>query len=181
MLELGNKLNTRCGSKQNETVTYKAFFAKHGMRHVSVDINGKDGAHPIDLRCQDLCLALDLHEEPKHYQIVTNIGTTEHVVDDQRQVWKNVWDCIAPGGWLISCTPLHPDWWWHGYWYPTLDFYQRLAADNHMAHAHLSVYGQHPRKCARFYAQKQTDAVFVMPPADTLVYNDPTKTRRIPG
>jgi hypothetical protein len=181
MLELGNKLNTRAGPNADLTITYKKFFQSQGVRHTSIDINGLDGALAIDLRCQDLPGELAKRNEYGLYDVVTNIGTTEHVVDNQRQVWKNVWDCIDEGGWLISCTPLAPDWWWHGYWYPTLEFYQRLAQDNGMAHAHLSVYGQHPRKCARFYAQKVRHSVFTMPPADALAYNDPTIRRRIPG
>lgn len=110
MLELGNK--------KNREHTYKAFFESRGFRHVSVDWNGEDGALRRDLR-EPLDLGV--------FDMVTNIGTTEHV-SDQTAVWRNVIE--ATGSVLVSTTPLPGDWGWHGDWYPTDGFYRELAALN---------------------------------------------------
>ncbi len=172
MLELGNKLNPKCGPDKNETVTYKAWFTGQGMQHVSVDINGEDGALPIDLR-RNLRDALAQRNQPTQYDIITNIGTTEHVRDSQTAVWANLWQCLKPGGWLVCCTPMPGDWWWHGEWYPTSAFYQQLATRNGMVAAWISQYGQPPRRCLCFRARKPVHGanVFTMPDMDTLVYN----------
>src|ERR1041384_5416258 len=74
MLELGNKV-TGAG------LVYKSVFEAMGIRHVSVDWNGKDGALPLDLR-QPLNLG--------RFDMVTNFGTSEHVEDNQKAVWRNI-------------------------------------------------------------------------------------------
>lgn len=116
MLELGGKINAG--------LTYKAFFESQGIEHVSVDWNGEHGALVRDLR-------QPLWEELGQFDMVTNIGTTEHV-DDQKGVWENIHWMTKPGGVLVSVTP-YPDgrnWWWHGLYYPTEAFFLQFAAWN---------------------------------------------------
>ena len=113
MLELGNK--------RNGDAIYKAYFESLGYRHVSVDWNGRDGALKRDLR-------LPLWDELGQFDMLTNIGTTEHV-SDQRGVWENIHHLVKPGGLYCGLTP-YPDgrnWWWHGDWYPTEDFFRAFA------------------------------------------------------
>ena len=88
MLELGNKRNT-------PRHIYKAFFEARGFRHVSVDINGSDGA----LR-KDLTEPLGLGT----FDMVSNIGTTEHVSEGdyagQVACWRNI--SALPNGCLAD-------------------------------------------------------------------------------
>ena len=99
MLELGNKVNPQAG------LSYKDWFTRHcNIEHVSVDVNGLNGALALDLR-QPLTPL-----EGRVFDMVTNIGTSEHVESDQHCVWKNMWDHLAVGGHLVSITPLAGDW-----------------------------------------------------------------------
>jgi hypothetical protein len=117
MLELGNK--------RNRDFTYKFFFASLGFTHVSVDMNGADGALALDLR-RPLRLGT--------FDMVTNIGTTEHVAEfdaaGQMQCWRNILEAMHVGSVLISTTPAPGCWPWHGYWYPAPEFFEELARLN---------------------------------------------------
>ena len=116
MLELGNK--------RNGDAIYKSYFESLGYRHVSVDWNGLDGALKRDLR-------LPLWEELGQFDMLTNIGTTEHV-DGQAGVWENIHRMVKVGGIYCGLTP-YPDgknWWWHGDWYPTEAFFESFASLN---------------------------------------------------
>jgi hypothetical protein len=175
MLELGNKLNTQCGPLLNQTVTYKRFFTARGYLHVSVDTNGKDGALALDLR-EPLGLKLQEAGKPQQYDVITNIGTTEHVEGEQEQVWNNIWAALSPGGWLLSITPRPGDWWWHGHWYPTADFYATLGREN-FEDVTLGTYGGKDRVNLTFVGRRPRDSRhFKYPGNDLLFFN---KMRRI--
>lgn len=111
MLELGNK---RWGKRE----PYKRWFERIGMLHVSVDLNGQDGALKRDLR-----QPLDLGE----FDMVTNFGTTEHV-SDQEPVWRNVVESCRNV--IVSTTPKPGTYKGHGMLYPTMEFYTELARLN---------------------------------------------------
>lgn len=110
VLELGNK--------KTKGKVWKTHFEGLGIQHTSVDLNGKDGS-----------LALDLTEplDLGRFDLVTNFGTTEHVLD-QEPVWKNIHE--ACGDTLISSTPSPGYWKWHGRYYPTQEFYISFAELN---------------------------------------------------
>ncbi len=110
MLELGNKNGT--GGKGD---SYKRHFQALGIEHTSVDWNGEDGALALDLR-QPLNLGV--------FDMVTNIGTSEHV-DDQAAVWENM--NRAAGKVLVCITPSPCNWPGHGLFYPSEAFYSELA------------------------------------------------------
>jgi hypothetical protein len=117
MLELGNK-------KKGDFV-YKAFFQSRGFRHVSIDWNGQDGALKKDLR-KPLKLGT--------FDMVTNIGTSEHVSEKdyngQVGCWRNLMEAMHVGSVLISITPKPGSWPRHGVWYPTEEFFHELARLN---------------------------------------------------
>lgn len=117
MLELGNKLNGE--------FVYKTFFESLGFRHVSVDVNGKNGALKLDLT-KPLNLGT--------FDMVTNIGTTEHVSeanwDGQAKCWKNIMEAMHVGSVLVSLTPAPGHWSHHGVWYPHPEFFENLAELN---------------------------------------------------
>jgi len=78
--------------------TGKSWFASLGAEHVSVDINGEDGSLPMDL-------SRPLPEEWREsFDLVTNFGTSEHVVG-QYQLFKNIHDILKVGGCWIHCVP----------------------------------------------------------------------------
>lgn len=128
MLELGNK--------KNGSLTYKRYFESLGYRHVSVDWNGLDGALKLDLR-KPINLGT--------FDMVTNIGTSEHV-DDQEGVWRNICEAMHVGSVLLSTTPYPGDWTWHGEHYPTEDFYHALAEKNGLEIERMYVSGEPPRR-----------------------------------
>lgn len=83
--------------------TGKNFCESRGAEHISFDINEKDGA----LKC-DLSKPMDIKWE-FYFDIVTNCGTTEHVLN-QYQVFKNIHNICKPNGIMIHSIPLV------GYW-----------------------------------------------------------------
>jgi hypothetical protein len=116
MIELGNK--------RNGDAIYKHWFESLGFRHVSVDWNGRDGALDRDLR-------KPLWPELGQFDMLTNIGTSEHV-EEQTGCWQNIHNLVRTGGVYVGLTP-YPDgknWWWHGEWYPTEGFFESFAALN---------------------------------------------------
>lgn len=152
MLELGNKV-TGAG------VVYKQVFEALGIRHVSVDWNGNDGAIKMDLR-QPLNLG--------RFDMVTNFGTSEHV-DQQEPVWRNMVE--ATGKVLICSTPLPGDWTWHGKYYPTMDFYRAIASLNGFALERLQQWGSAPRRLIQARLARLVDGPFVMP-ATSLIFQN---------
>jgi hypothetical protein len=145
MLELGNK--------RNGPAIYKAYFQSLGFEHTSVDWNGEDGALKLDLQ-KPLGLGT--------FDMVSNIGTTEHV-SDQEPVWRNILEAMHVGSTLVSTTPKKGNWQWHGEWYPTQEFYRQLAALNGLEIERLYVSGTPPREMWFCRARRVEDRLFVMP------------------
>lgn len=159
MLELGNKRN---GDR-----TYKAFFQRRGWEHVSVDWNGQDGALRRDLRAP---LGLG------SFDVVTNIGTSEHV-SDQRGVWSNIIDAMHVGSLLISTTPMPPDdWKWHGEWHVDDLWLRELCARNGLDIERLYISGSPPRRMLFLRAVRREVVPFCMP-ALPIHHNHPLGAR----
>lgn len=149
MLELGDKING--------DLTYKAYFESLGFRHVSIDWNGKNGALPLDLR-------KPLWDELGEFDMVSNMGTTEHV-DDQRGVWENIHYLTRVGGVYVGQTP-YPDgrnWWWHGTWYPTEKFYRTFATWNGWEIERLYIDRDEPFRNLYCRMRRIEDCEFQMP------------------
>lgn len=148
MLELGNKNGT--GGKGD---SYKKHFEARGIRHISVDWNGEDGALALDLR-EPLGLGV--------FDMVTNVGTSEHV-DRQAPAWSNMIE--AAGRFLVCITPAPGDWPGHGLFYPSESFYHSLGFLNGFAIQKLYTAGPEGRRLtyARLERVKPFEA-FIMPP-----------------
>lgn len=159
MLELGNKKNTKAG------LTYKDYFESVGYRHVSVDWNGEDGSLKRDLR-QPLGLGT--------FDMVTNIGTTEHV-DEQHSVWRNVCEAMRVGSVLLSTTPKPGNWFHHGWHHPHPEFYEKLAELNGLSIERLFTVGELKRKMVFCRAVRIEDRPFVMP--EGLIHYNADATR----
>ena len=153
MLELGNK--------KNKDITYKSYFERLGFVHTSVDWNGLDGALKLDLT-KPLNLGT--------FDMVTNVGTTEHV-HDQAAVWRNVLEAMHVGSVLVSVTPLPGDWTWHGNWYPSIHFFHRLARMNGLYIERFYVDGVEPRRLIYVRAALRYLAPFDMP-VGNMHYNE---------
>lgn len=154
MLELGGKVN--------QPFTYKSTFTALGFRHVSVDWNGDHQALPLDLR-HPISLGT--------FDMVTNIGTSEHV-DDQRGVWQNLVEACHIGSVLISTTPLLGSWWWHAEHFPTREFYKELAARNGFFIDRLYIEFEPPKEMI-FCRMTRTEIVpFVMPDLRLIAHNE---------
>jgi hypothetical protein len=163
MLELGNKRGT-------EHEPYKAHFEKMGIAHTSIDWNGQDGAIAADLR-NPLNLVLEEAVGRSVFDMVTNIGTSEHV-SDQAGCWQNI--IAAAGKWIVSITPHPGDWPGHGLFYPTRKFYEQLAQRNQLSIEQLEVFDQPGRRFigARLKVEKKRHFVF-MPEAAELAIATP--------
>ena len=97
MFELGNQ-RFAC----NVGTTGKEYFTNLGMQHTSVDINGEDGALPLDLRCPEL-----FYEYRCQFDVLTNLGVTEHVepIEKQYECFSIIHDVVKPGGIMIHMVP----------------------------------------------------------------------------
>jgi SAM-dependent methyltransferase len=157
MLELGNK--------KNGDLTYKAWFEHEGFRHVSVDWNGQDGALKLDLRTP---LWLELGQ----FDMVTNIGTSEHV-SDQDGVWRNIHHLTEIGGVYVGQCPYHDgrNWWWHGEHYPTEQFYRSFAELNGWVIERMGVDRPEPYKNLYVRMRRFEYRRFTMPELSLIKYN----------
>lgn len=161
MLELGNKNGT--GGKGD---SYKRHFTAAGMAHTSVDWNGQDGALALDLR-QPLGLGV--------FDMVTNIGTSEHV-DDQLPVWRNMIE--AAGKVLVCITPAPGDWPGHGLFYPFPLFYHRLADLNGFYLEKIYVRGEEGRRLVYARLRRARAESFAMPQASLLAVAPPRAQKK---
>ena len=155
MLELGDKINPKIG-------TYKDYFEGLGIEHTSVDWNGCNGAIPLDLR-----LPIDLGQ----FDMVTNIGTTEHV-SNQAGVWENIHQACKRGGIIVSVTPLPggKDWWWHGEYYPTENFYREFATINGYIIEKMGIQLEEPTRNLYVRMVKTADQKTFLMPKENLIY-----------
>lgn len=131
MLELGNQhfkgeIKTSMKAKF-KTKAAKPYFESLGIEHVSFDLNGQDGSIPIDLSA--------LLEDSKYYSyfdVVTNVGTSEHVdpLSGQYECFRNIHLCTKPGGIMVHINPeykTHPK---HSNNYYSKEFWETLAELN---------------------------------------------------
>jgi len=123
MLELGNQKVKLSGNRQ----IAKSYFEKLGFKHTSFDINGKDGALPIDLS-----KTIENKEFHNKFDVVTNSGTSEHVepYDGQYECFRNMHLCNKVGGIMIHIVPEDGSFPNHCPYYYTIEFFEKLAKYN---------------------------------------------------
>jgi hypothetical protein len=125
MFELGNQRFIG-----GQFTTGKEHFENLGMAHTSVDLNGEDGALPLDLRCPEM-----FYKFRCKYDVLTNLGTTEHVepIEKQYECFSIVHDVVKPGGIMIHMVPdveeLDNSGAWNGHCnvYYRKEFFDKLA------------------------------------------------------
>jgi hypothetical protein len=113
--ELGNQLNLVRNKPAKEV-----YLERGVIEHISMDLNQRDGSLLVDLN--------EPVEGRFHggFHIVTNYGTSEHVLN-QYQVFKNINDMCALGGIIIHALVLPGNWPEHCRYYYASDFAQKLA------------------------------------------------------
>lgn len=122
MLELGNQKVKLDGKR----IVAKKYFENIGFKHVSFDINGKNGAIPIDL-------SKPIRKEYfNKFDIVTNSGTSEHVepYEGQYECFRNIHLCTRIGGIMIHVISQSGSFPGHCPFYYKHDFFDILAKCN---------------------------------------------------
>lgn len=120
MVELGNQI-LKDGFRKSMSRAAKNLFQSIGIYHVSIDINGKNDALPIDLQ-QEIKDELLI----KTFDVLTNSGTTEHV-KSQYMCWLNIHNLVKQNGIFIHLVPRTGHWCGHGYHKYSLEFFEKLA------------------------------------------------------
>jgi hypothetical protein len=105
MCELGNQkiLAKDKNGKDYRKCSAKEYYTRLGANHVSMDINGKDGAIVVDL-CQPVEDAF-----LNRFNLLTNYGTTEHV-EKQYVAFRNIHNMVEVGGVMVHSIPLVGSW-----------------------------------------------------------------------
>lgn len=136
IVELGNQHIREDVRRQRECTfsTGKEYYESLGMNHRSIDLNGEDGAEPLNLGKPI--------EDPDwigKFDVVTNSGTSDRVYKKygmfaQWECWRNIHNLAKVGGAFIHVVPRI------GHWtvvYETTGiaynckFFEKLAIHNH--------------------------------------------------
>ncbi len=99
----------------------KQYFESLGIRHISIDLNGEDGALVLDLS-----KPIQNEELLGRFDVVTNFGTSEHV-ENQYHCFQNMHDFTKKGGLCIHAIPKIGHWKDHCEYYYDPSFFKKLA------------------------------------------------------
>jgi hypothetical protein len=116
IMELGNQI---MNLQFFQDISAKNYYSGKGFKHTSIDQNGMDGA-----------LALDLSKPIDHkeqYDLVTDIGTMEHVAGIYHGL-LNVFNFCKEDGIMIHKNPKQGNFPGHGYHYFTIDFWKEYVS-----------------------------------------------------
>jgi len=128
MLELGDQVINPWYAEKIKFNVAKPYYTSLGYIHTSVDMNGKNGAVRHDL-------TKPRAEFNGKFHIVTNHGTSEHVID-QYSVFKQLHDWGAEGCVYGHAVPMDSEqhktllnrpWPKHGFWEYNTEFWSELA------------------------------------------------------
>jgi hypothetical protein len=101
----------------------KLIYEAIGLKYVCIDVDGRDGSLPWDLNFDAI--------PPEHvgqYGLVTNHGTTEHIVN-QFNAFKAIHDLARPGGIILHILPF-AGYFDHGFFNYQPNFFEALARYN---------------------------------------------------
>jgi len=102
----------------------KDYYESKGINHTSIDFNGQNRSIPFDLSQP---LPEEFHNK---FDIITNVGTIEHVENDQYTAFKNVHMCLKTNGLFMSFMP-KVDNFDHSHcpWFYNMDFFKNLSGE----------------------------------------------------
>jgi hypothetical protein len=157
MLELGNQ---HIDDDSIPEKTGKEYFENRGVNHISVDLNGLDGALRLDLSKPRQFLQWN-----GYFDIITNFGTSEHVEPKsvQYECFLIMHSCLRVGGIAIHLLPdineLENKGCWRGHCanYYSMDFFKQLAENNNYKLVSLEIINGLVCSCL----QKQSDIPFM--------------------
>lgn len=140
-------------------ITGKQYLTGLGADHTSIDLNGKDGAIPLDL-------SKPIKQWNNYFDMLTNYGTTEHV-RNQYHVFRNIHSLVKVGGTMVHVVPMYDYWLRHGYVNYDLEFFNILSQANRydiiLIESRMQVCTKLREErfliCAVFY--KQEDSLFI--------------------
>ena len=156
MCELGNQK-----LRKNKFKTGKEYFESKNIIHTSIDINGLDGALPIDLS-EPIPYPKLLHK----FDIVTNLGTSEHVEDQYWCFW-NIHNLCNIGGIMLHIVPRPKYWRNHGYYKYEFEFFEELSKHNgyKLIEVNRSLYSMNRKKRKKYLCsvvmKKYEDKLFM--------------------
>lgn len=168
ILELGNQVMREWISGRK---TSKDYFNDQGvMEHVYFDLNGQDGAVPVDLTAP---VPAEYHNR---FDLVTNFGTSEHILN-QRQVFKTIHDCCRTGGYMVHSVPLDGYWKRHSPYHYKPGFAVALAEKMGYAMVESDVNDRGNDKLLTFVLYKRADSLFA---GNTFPMGEITQTSNYP-
>lgn len=98
----------------------KWVLAQGAKEHVSIDINGKRGAIPIDL-------SKKIDRWNGYFDMVTNYGTAEHVENGIYECFWNIHNFTKVGGVMVHAGPPARACPWHSPYHYEPWFFEKLA------------------------------------------------------
>ena len=110
------------GEQHPKGIVSKRFWGAIGFNHVSIDLNGLDGALSYDLR-EDINIKYNYKEQ---FDIIYDGGTIEHV-SNQYWAFKNTHNLTKRGGTMIHVLPKVGFWEGHCSYFYTMDSFSKLA------------------------------------------------------
>jgi hypothetical protein len=130
MLELGDQ---EIADPKILEKTGKKYFQNKGFQHVSVDLNGQNGA-----LIKDLSKPQQFKSFFNAFDVITNAGTSEHVepLSAQYECFEIIHSCLKAGGVAVHLVPdvvehdVNNRWRGHCPFYYSRDFFEMLADEN---------------------------------------------------
>jgi hypothetical protein len=112
------------GLEPDQTPHSRPFFEALGYEYACIDVDGTPDALMLDLNYDEVPI-----ENRGRYDLVTNFGTTEHVLN-QLNAFKIIHDLTVPGGVMIHELPAQGliD---HGFFAYNPKFFHMLGSSNH--------------------------------------------------
>ncbi len=114
---------TNCIQKKYGTKIVHEYFEQGDADVVSIDINGKDGALPLDLE-------KPLPKSVGTFDIIINGGTTEHI-KKQYECFQNIHNLCKMDGLMFHMIPLKGHWLRHAQYSYAESFFKDLANRSH--------------------------------------------------
>ena len=149
--ELGNQ---KYHVEKGRDIPSKQLYESLGVNHISIDLNGLDGAYPLDL---EKPLPFEFLNQ---FDVVTNYGTAEHV-NDQYELFKNIHNICKTGGIIVHVFPYAGHWPKHCRYYYTKRFVKGLSKTCKYPILNCTVLNKRPRKLVAAALYKKYDAPFI--------------------
>jgi hypothetical protein len=140
LLELGNqRVRANAFVKYGtRSILSKMYFMPQGCNHHAIDINGLDGAVPLDMD-----KPIPIKRFINAFDIITDFGFMEHI-DNQDQAWKNIDAMGKPGCVYIHSVPLVGMYPGHCKHYYTEEFFEDLCNSFDYKTLDLQTFCTHP-------------------------------------